>query len=341
MHLWQRRSITWLSSLGVCLCTGYLAWRFSKTYVWNDELDTDSFIRYLLGLLLEIGVVWLIAHLNYRAVFLRFYGQAPAPWRSAYWLWLGLLTLGLFALSEMRSGFEPEFADENVLVALLLIGFVTGYAFIVDSFRIRRLQLTWRRMQAEQELQVLKSQLKPHFLFNALNTVFGAALKNGDEETADLVSQLAELMRFMLQKASSDFIGMEEELAFLGRYLALQQARLPERPNIDLQLHTAWDGQPAQIPPLLLIPLIENAFQYGLSMDQPCFIHLHLQVKNSELTLQLNNSVRANAAQRKGANTGLANLRKRLALLYPQRHQLHIAATDAEYRAHLSLSLTP
>jgi Histidine kinase len=333
----RARLIEWGIFCASTLCFGYLLWRFGNAKT-EEALDGD-FGRYLLGQLIQLAMLWAVAHASYRFAFLPLRIRTQRPWRIVYWLWLALLALLLFAFFEYQTDYEAEFADENVLLALLLGGFVAGYAYVADSFRTRHLQLSLHKMQAEQELYAVKSQLQPHFLFNALNTIFGSALKNNDEKTADLVGELSELLRFSISESQRDYIDIGQELAFIQRYINLQRARLPERPTIELAFNIDWDKQPAQIPPLLMIPLLENAFQYGISIDQPCFIRMDLVVKNKHLSLRLDNSISPTTRQRNGNKTGLASLQKRLTLLYPDKHQFTTKTTPEGFRVQLEVGV--
>jgi hypothetical protein len=338
----QKLIVDIVVGLFVALVLGYLAARLLHNYFeqLQGASSVNRFLRYLLGLLLELLLVWALAFVNYRLVFLRFFIDNKKPLRSLYWAWLSFAGLLLFFILEWLTLFEPEFADENVWIVLVLVIFIVSYSYIADYFRTRRLQLQLLKEKSEAELNILKAQIKPHFLFNTLNTIFNAALKNEDEETASLISELSGLLRFSIQEAQLDFTRIENELSFLEQYIHLQKARLPQLPGIDIQTHIEWDHQMAQIPPLLLIPFVENAFQYSISMEKPCFLHLNLAVKNQFLEMQLVNSIAPHANRKKGMGTGINNAKARLQLLYPGRHQLDIQAQEAQYSVHLSIQLT-
>lgn len=327
--------------LFVALVIGYLATRLLHNYFeqLQGASSVNRFLRYLLGLLLELLLVLAIAFMNYRLAFLRFFIDNKKPLRSLYWVWLSVVSLLLFFILEWRTQFEPEFADENVWIVLLLMIFIVSYSYIADYFRTRRLQLQLLKEKSDAELSILKAQIKPHFLFNTLNTIFNAALKNEDEETASLISELSGLLRFSIQEAQLDFTLIENELSFLERYIHLQRARLPQLSHIDIQTRIEWDHQIAQIPPLLLIPFVENAFQYSISMEKPCFLHLDLTVKNQVLKMQLTNSIAPHAERKKGLGTGIENAKARLQLLYPGRHQLDIKADETQYAVQLTIQL--
>lgn len=333
-----------ISVLVASLALGYLGWRFLRVYI--NDLDNESeeisaLIRYFSGILLELLLVWGIAHLNFRLVFLKFFSHNVSAIRGLYWVWIALLALLWFALLERRTFYEPNYADENVLLTFLLTTFVIGYAYSADYFRTRRLQLALLKEKKEAELNVLKAQIKPHFLFNTLNIIYNSAQKHDDEETAQLILELSQLLRFSIQEATQAYTSLQSEVSFLERYIHFQRLRLPQKSNVDIQTSLEGTFNEGQIAPLLLIPFVENAFQYGVSMNQPCFIHVDLMVQNKQLRLKVRNSISPNANTKKGLGTGIHNTRERLALLYAQRHSLHIQADEKVFQVELTLDLSP
>ncbi|WP_242478923.1 sensor histidine kinase [Hymenobacter lapidiphilus] len=200
----------------------------------------------------------------------------------------------------------PEFIDENLLLTAVLLAFIGAYGYVADSFRARRAQGHLLRQKVEAELTALKARVNPHFLFNALNTIYNEAQRADNETVADLIQQLAGIMRFTLQESTQPLTSVEHEFSFLEKYLALQRARLPQREGLQVATQLEWDGQRADIAPLLLIPFIENAYQYGISFVQPAFIELEVVVENRRLRMRVANSIAPAAADRPGPGTGIA-----------------------------------
>lgn len=319
----------------------YLAWRFLQAYIVNlgGEMEgIGRLLRYFAGVLLELLLIWGLAQLNFRFIFLRF-AVADARLKNWYWAWIGVLALLCFAWLEWRTFYEPEFADENVLSAILLTAFVVAYAYSADYFRTKRAQLALLKDKTIAELNVLKAQIKPHFLFNTMNVLYNSAQKHEDEATAKLIFELSQLLRFSIQEASAEYTSLENELAFLERYLQFQRLRLPQTNNLDIQVEISGKREAAKIAPLLLIPFIENAFQYGISLNEVCFVHLKLQVEEQNLSMSLRNSIAPNPEAKSGLGTGIRNSRERLQLLYPQRHQLQIQERDQIFEVALKIDL--
>lgn len=192
-------------------------------------------------------------------------------------------------------------------------------------------------------LDLLRSQINPHFLFNALNTIYGTALQEGAERTAEAAQMLGDMMRFMLQENMQDKIALTRDVAYLQNYISLQQLRTQASPDINIQV----DVQPAilpqlQVAPMLLIPFIENAFKHGISLREPSYIRISLEVRDHKLYFDVYNSKHPRPQhdpEQYHGGIGLNNVRQRLQLLYPGRHELVIRENARDFFVHLVLVL--
>ncbi|WP_223827642.1 sensor histidine kinase [Hymenobacter armeniacus] len=196
--------------------------------------------------------------------------------------------------------------------------------------------------QSEATLELLRSQINPHFLFNALNTLYGTALQENGERTAQGIQMLGDMMRFMLHENHQPRILLARELDYLRNYVELQSLRIATSPGISLD--TALDEVPlgSSIAPMLLIPFVENAFKHGISLQHKSWIKVSLHVTDNRLYFDVYNSIHPKSEATLPDETsglGLANVRQRLALLYPGRHELAIRQTLGEYFVHLTLEL--
>lgn len=195
------------------------------------------------------------------------------------------------------------------------------------------------KLQRETEIQSLKAQLNPHFLFNSLNTIYSSALTEKDTSTVQLVQQLSGILRHSVEEVQQEKTDIQKEMAFIEKYVALQRARLPEHPNVSIESHLFWDQEPAEIAPLLLIPFVENAFQYGVSIDESSFVKVDLRVEDRKLHLNVKNSITTHHEEKKGAGMGLKNAEKRLALLYRDRYSLRYDPQKDTFELHLTIEL--
>ncbi len=333
--------------LSLCLTTllTYWGWRLLSGLegpVGEMLPDLGGLARYLLGVVLMLAVIVGVAYLNYRLAFRRWMlRDKTAPF---YWVWICVLALVLFELLQLRTEAVPEFVDENLLVMSVLIVFLVGYGYVADYLRTRRDQLRLMQQTTEAELTALRAQVNPHFLFNALNTIYNEAQRAQNDLVADLIGQLAGLMRYTLEESNRPTTSVASELGFIQKYVALQRARLPESDALRISLAVDSDEQPGagalpQMAPLLLIPFVENAFQYGISLDQPSFIALTIEVEGGQLSMTVQNSRPPSPGQKHGAGTGIANARQRLERGYPARHKLTISETPHTFTVHLQLTL--
>jgi len=194
------------------------------------------------------------------------------------------------------------------------------------------------RIEKQQaELNFLKSQTNPHFLFNTLNNIYSLARDKSDLAPESIL-RLSQILRFMLYETSGDYISIEQELKIISDYISLERLRYDESLRINTN-HDVEDVKQA-IPPLLLIPLVENAFKHGVSetRDLP-FIDIHLSVKNRQLCFVVKNSSET-VAEHDGVkeNIGLSNLRRQLELLYKD-YRLDVGQSDGVFTAALKINL--
>jgi two-component system LytT family sensor kinase len=197
--------------------------------------------------------------------------------------------------------------------------------------------------QTEANVDLLRSQINPHFLFNALNTLYGMAIQEKAERTSEAIEKLGSMMRFMLQENVQEKISLVRDLEYLNNYIALQRLRTDVSPNIKIQIAIQQDVGPApQIAPMLLIPFIENAFKHGISLREESQIRVSLELKESTLYFDVFNTRHTrseNDPEKHSNGIGLMNVRQRLQLVYPNKHELVIRETTHDYFVHLVINL--
>lgn len=197
--------------------------------------------------------------------------------------------------------------------------------------------------QSTAKLDFLRSQINPHFLFNALNTIYGTALQEGAERTGEGIEKLGDMMRFMLNENMQDSIPLAREVEYVNNYIALQKLRTNTSPSVQITTYVPEQHSHHQIAPMLLIPFVENAFKHGISLRQPSYLKISLEVKNGALYFDVSNSKHERQAtdpESNNSGVGLQNVKQRLALLYPNQHQLIIRETSREFFIHLTLQLS-
>lgn len=218
----------------------------------------------------------------------------------------------------------------------LFVVSVLGYHFQLMQQQRQIDQLQQAQIQAE--LSGLKAQIQPHFFFNTLNSIYALALQ-GSAKTAPLVAKHAQMMRYILHQAARPTVSLAQEVAFLQNYVAVEAVRYSDK--IAIQFDVQYGSQPLSIEPLLLLPFIENPFKHGVADEMDTgFVSITLVVIDQELILEVANSIAPPVAPQPAVTgTGLVNVRKRLALLYPQQHALTIQAEATRYTLQLRLQL--
>lgn len=199
----------------------------------------------------------------------------------------------------------------------------------------RNLQL--QKENAESQLQLLKAQVHPHFLFNTLNNIYSHT-QGVAPVASQLVMGLSDMLRFMLYECNQPLVLLSKELTLIRDYITLEKIRYDEQFDIHLDIPT--DTGNLYIAPLLLLPLVENCFKHGTSnmLEQP-WLSLQVQLKEDTMEVRLMNG---KAKEKKTANAfgiGIQNVRKRLDLLYPEKHVLKIMDEEEVFVVQLTLQL--
>ncbi|MEO1212389.1 MAG: histidine kinase [Bacteroidota bacterium] len=306
----------------------------SLTLQYAGEWDQlGGFVRWLMGYVVILSGLILLGWLNFRGPYQWWVLLEEDKW--IYRSWTLLLYFFLYLFLHWSTGWEVDLVEENLLVALLAFVFVMSFTFVAGLVKSRNQQAKLLQEQTAAELQALRSQLNPHFLFNALNTLYSRAVPLEDESLAEGIEELSGILRFTLQQSQKDFVSIEEELTFLERYIGLQQARMAKPENIDIDIR--WDQSEAQIPPLLLLPFIENLFKYGIFPKSERPAKLSLSIEEGQLHFLSQNPMYP--IQQKGTGKGVEQVKRRLALQYPDQHQLSIQQSEEQFEVRLQVSL--
>ncbi|MDQ2769424.1 MAG: sensor histidine kinase [Bacteroidota bacterium] len=291
------------------------------------------------------------------ATYALLYGVLPALWagqRARF----GLLLAGWYGLSivfhhgfrylvlvPLYVGIKTPVPDAHNALApgpFMLLIITAGVAACLRTYR------QWRQKDfdntrlaqenASAELQLLRAQIHPHFLFNTLNNLYALTLRQADE-APEVVTRLSELLQFVVEQGNAPLVLLRDEVALLRNFLALEQLRYGARLTATFEA----DGLPptARLAPLLLLPLLENAFKHG-SAEQlgQATIGLTMAVRRDWLECVITNTKNDEPAPATAAaGIGLRNVRQRLELLYPQRHRFAVEARPDTFIVRLAIQL--
>jgi LytS/YehU family sensor histidine kinase len=239
------------------------------------------------------------------------------------------------ALYNWSSDIKQRLYD-NVLPHFFLVIAGAAAKLMMDYGRLQKRLAEAAKEKAEAELNSLKSQMNPHFLFNSLNSVYFLIHKDNTDARGAL-HKFSEMLRYQLYEMNGEKIPVEKELTYLKDYVSLQQLRKDE--NYSVQFNCAPDIKEFSIEPLLLIPFVENAFKHiSHHSDHSNFVRMNISRSNGSLLFSVENSREpAQVNNEKSGGIGLANVKRRLELLYPGRHELKIEQTDKIFSVKLNL----
>jgi len=252
-----------------------------------------------------------------------------------------------YFVSMAFEGKHPNYINEMVAEFILVLVFLvitTLIKFTRDSIALQDANLRIKEIErenVESELRALKSQINPHFFFNTLNSIYSLSLDRS-EKTPELILKLSELMRYILYETRDDYVSMKRQLDFLQSYIYLEQMRTGE--EIKIELAISGENTGVMAAPLLFVPFIENAFKHvAKEKDNPSFILISFDLTRPDKLLFAVKNKKYTSAEPAGVNTegiGLANVRKRLNLLYPAKHELTISDSGDVYEVKLMLDLS-
>lgn len=273
---------------------------------------------------------------------LKFIGFTFAATLVSY-LFIGFL---IFTIGNYR---EPGDTTEIILALNFPTQFIIVPLFAWNIYKYRDQQnaeeikiLKTELGKSDATLNFLKSQINPHFLFNALNTLYGTALQEDAERTSEGIQKLGDMMRFMLQENLEDKILLSRDVEYLKNYIDLQKLRTSISTDVILETQIEEQLNDLQIAPMLLIPFVENAFKHGISLQYPSQIKITLQTSLNTLYFDVHNSIHlksVNDPEKLKSGIGLQNVKQRLALQYPDKHELIIRENAKEFFIHLTLQL--
>ncbi|MES2650374.1 MAG: histidine kinase [Bacteroidota bacterium] len=265
-------------------------------------------------------------------------------WRSILLIMLTSIIIATIALIIFQDDDTwPVIFAFNMGVHCL---FTTPFTWLVYNYRLKnKSEISYLKKElgkSDANLSFLQSQINPHFLFNALNTLYGTALQENAERTGEGIQKLGDMMRFMLHENVQDRISLTRDVDYLENYIALQKLRTSRSADIVIDVQIEEQLNNLEITPMLLIPFVENAFKHGISLQHPSYIKVTLQTKEKTLYFDVHNSIHIKPdtdPEKFKSGIGLQNVKQRLALLYPGKHELIIRESAKEFFIHLTMQL--
>jgi two-component system, LytTR family, sensor kinase len=299
--------------------------------------------------------IWLVSYLvvlnfivyEYALPFIKFTWKRILVTPFLVWALLMLYTFGFYAWRSIGIGLHLYFelrVHESIyngveyhfpyaLMSLFFFGITKHY---YDYRKLKEVAQQLRIEKQEAELNYLKSQTNPHFLFNTLNNIY-ALSKEKSDLAPESILKLSKILRFMLYETNGKYIAIEQEIKIMDDYISLEKLRYDDTLRINFNYNI--EDMKQALPPLLLIPLVENAFKHGVSESRTNpFVDIHLSVTKRILNFIVKNSAEVPVDQQVKENIGLSNLRRQLELLYTD-YSLTVNHRESAFTATLTINL--
>lgn len=281
-----------------------LSFTFHNAFLYNRLFRQKKYVQYVLYFISELVVFHVLMETELRIF------KVPGQERSLI-IWLGMLFYDLAYIA-------------------LALGVYLAFMHYKQEHDVLNLQYLKRDL----ELKQLKEQLSPHFLFNALNNIYSYTIEC-DNRSDELIQKLGDLMKMVLVNTEKDTIAIREEIDFMESYIAFEAERLGAR--CDISFRKEISDEHTAISPFLFFTFLDNAFKHGTRSRNRTAVNIYLNEDAGKVQFHISNNIISKAKASTGL--GLANIRRRLELLYPGRHALEISETNGMYAVSLAVKL--
>jgi two-component system LytT family sensor kinase len=329
--------------------TYWVTFVFIGSYIFSYQ-QNFPYQFYLLNLLVHLPVLILYTYFVVYALVPNFL------LRGRYFSFLGSLVMtsalaSLLKLSISKNVYYALFipaalhpkdwytADGFLINLLWIMGPTVLFAmfkYYKNWIRSQDISNEAERKRLATELQVLKGQLNPHFLFNTLNNLYSLALSKSSK-TAIVIAKMSEMFHYILYECNATEVPVSKEIKLIENYIELEQIRYSDR--LSVRFEKEVDNMSHLIPPMLLYSFVENCFKHGSSEDPNMpWIRISLRVKNDCLTFEALNSIPDGGKKDNNEGVGLLNAKRRLELIYPQNHRLTVREENSEFFVRLDIT---
>lgn len=334
-------------------------------FPFNNIFSAPNFKLFVLPQLFSTFLLIIVFYINLHFITPNYLNSQKS------WYFLGFSLLGFFLVLGLNSivfeiFFRPNFKDfpfpkmpprfnngRPMPPPSMVFNprfFSIFFSYLLSVIASSMLALVYERTRSKEEnqqiliektaaeLAVLKLQVSPHFLFNTLNNIRWLA-RQKSEKTEDAVVKLSQLLRYMIYQSSNDKVALEQEIEHLRNYIDLQKMRLTDKNSVDFVCE--GDTSKLRIEPLLFIPFVENAFKFGLHNQEKSDILIGIRASEHELWFYAENSIFGSNMPSTGEDSGIGiqNVERRLALHYPNSHDLRISNNEGKFRVDLTIKL--
>ncbi len=338
----------------------FRGWNLDDT--WNTNLVKLGLPLFFVKTLLVnslLGVIVPQAAFTYVVIYWllpRFFYQKQALVAG---ILAGLVILAIFFFIAVGFKYSPVFYNYltgltnripsyKTMIPYVMVDQFTSLPIVAGgAFAIKLMKRWWLKTKetallagekTKAELQLLKAQVHPHFLFNTLNNIYFFTL-SASKQAPGMIKKLSGMLHYILNECDQPYVALEKEITMIVDYMALEKIRYGDKMTMTIELPEKY--QDKKIAPLLLIPFVENSFKHGSSkIVSDSYIKVNIKIKNNRFDFYIKNNrpPGTNTTSAKG-NIGLKNVKQRLQLLYPENHELNIISEQESFTVHLSIDL--
>ncbi|WP_264792334.1 sensor histidine kinase [Aureispira anguillae] len=323
-------------------------WVLALHLIFNIQGLVDSFLRLYSGQR-YIDEFFLIFPTALLFFYLNSWYLTPKFFSSQKWRYLFMLSaLFLFILGIgtlifqyfLDVGYASQmddvvhFFDFSMLIHFIVLGISSSLGISRIAQKEEREKKKIEQLQKATKLNYLDHQLNAHFLYNALNSIYAAAIAENAPQTTEATLKLSEILRYTMQQGNNKLVPLQDEITFIEQYIGFQQIRLGENYPVFFKKQGKVDA--CFIAPLTLISLVENAFKYGVSFKEYAPISFELNVTEHEIIFASKNNI-INDKKVASHKIGIQNLKDRLDILYPQKHRLELDKTKGQFGVSIQL----
>lgn len=330
-------------------------WTIYFLYEWLGRgASIDHYDYYFVKACITIPIAFAMSYLSVHFLFDRFYFKNR---KTAFWIGQAIVAIVFVTINRVLSyyyfyptHYPPGLEKPLFFIPKILIEFVNLY-LIVSLYGMFIFMKSWYRQQQTlqelsqakiaAELELLKMQVQPHFIFNMLNNIYSGAFKKSPE-TAQQILKLSSFLEYNLYDSKKEMVPLTEEIEYIQNYVDLQKIRVGEKLDVSINVFDTING--ILIPPMLLLPIIENCFKHGVYKSiNPSWVRVDISVKGQEVILKFENSIENNTLSfsTQTGGLGLENVKRRLDLIYPNSHDFKTYEEENSFLVILKLTGNP
>ncbi len=323
-----------------------LMWLLLFGFFFSIANYFQPFVYALIYALFDTIALFCIYNVSYNFIFPRYYHH----FRKYLLISITFVIIYTFLYYLIDVHFIPKVPDESITPPPKFFHFfrkfVTSCFFYFIGTAVSLVEHNQQLIEKEKllteeklqtELKLLKAQINPHFIFNALNNIYSLTYMKADN-APDSVLKLSEMLRYVFYDCNKDKVQISAEIKYIENFCAFQQMKSEQKQNINLTQDNVLSN--IEIAPMIFIPFIENAFKYSrIEEEDNAFVNINISAKENHLSFFIENSISLNNKPISGSGTGIKNVKHRLAIIYPDNHQLEINDENDKFSVNLEIGV--